>query len=102
MASHMCHEANAESTFSLSGSLSNSNTHTDPSFLSTMVRINKNKVFFNPTSEMIFKAYRSKVGNVPDEDAELQCETEGGDEEGGAESDGSDEGAEGEGSGEEE
>ena len=51
---------------------------------------------------MVFKAYRSKFGNVPDEDTELQYETEGGDEEGGAESDGSDEGAEGEGSGEEE
>ena len=102
MASHMCHEANAESTFSLSGSLSNSNTHTDPSFLSTMVRINKNKVFFNPTSEMVFKAYKRKFGNVPDENTELQYETEDGVEEGGAESDGGDEGADGEGSGEEE
>ena len=67
LAAHLCHEANAESTFSLSGGLSNSNTHTDPSFLSTCVRINKNKAVCNPASKVVFEAYRSKFGKVPDE-----------------------------------
>ena len=68
LASDLSHEANAESTFSLSGSLSNSNTQTDPSFLSTCVRINKNKDVFNPESATVFKAYRHKFGRVMDED----------------------------------
>ena len=68
VSSHMCHEGNAESTFSLSGGLSNGNKHTDPAFLSTMVRINKNKHIYDPPSDIVFKAYRSKFGKVPNED----------------------------------
>ena len=68
VSSHMCHEGNAESTFSLSGGLSNGNKHTDPAFLSTMVRTNKNKHIYDPPSDIVFKAYRSKFGKVPNED----------------------------------
>ena len=54
-----CHEGNAESTFSLSGGLSKEKRHTDdPSFLSTMVRIHKNKHIYTPPAEIVFKAYR--------------------------------------------
>ena len=59
VSSHMCHEGNAESTFSLSGGLSKEKRHTDdPSFLSTMVRKHKNKHIYTPPAEIVFKAYR--------------------------------------------
>ena len=49
LAAHLPHEANAETTFSLSGSLSNENTCSNPDFMSALVRINKNKKGSNPT-----------------------------------------------------
>ena len=68
LAVHLAHEANAETTFSLSGSLSNSNKHTGPDFLSTCVRINKNKKIYNPSRDEVLKAYRSKFGKDKDEE----------------------------------
>ena len=68
LAAHLPHEANAETTFSLSGSLSSSNTHTTPEFLSTCVRINKNKKIYNPSRDEVYKAYRSKFGKSKHED----------------------------------
>ena len=53
VSSHFGHEANAETTFSLSGSLSNRNTHTSPGFLASLVRINKNRVNHDPSARDI-------------------------------------------------
>ena len=64
-ASHRAHEGNAEDTFSLSGSLSNPNTHTGPSLLSALVRINKNKSSFKPESSQLLQMYISKHKKVP-------------------------------------
>ena len=69
LAADLPHEANAESTFSLSGSLSHKNTHTSPGVLSTYVRINKNRKIYNPSWKETFKAYRTKFGTVKGEDA---------------------------------
>jgi hypothetical protein len=66
LAADLPHEANAESTFSLSGSLSNDNKCSRPDALSTFVRINKNKAIFKPTPEATYTAYRSKFGKVCD------------------------------------
>ena len=54
----------------MSGSLSSSNTHMTPEFLSTCVRINKNRkiYMYDPSRDEIFKAYRSKFGKVKNED----------------------------------
>ena len=42
-----------------------------------MVRINKNKALCNPTSDVVFKAYRSKYGKLADEDEpELDSDAE--------------------------
>jgi hypothetical protein len=65
LAADLPHEGNAESTFSLSGSLSSDNTHSSPDVLSTYVRINRNRSVYNPRWEEVFKAYRSKFGKVP-------------------------------------
>jgi len=64
LAADLPHEANAESTFSLSGRLSSDNTHTSPGGLSTFVRINKNRAVYEPKREETFKAYRQKFGQV--------------------------------------
>ena len=58
------HEVNAESTFSLSGSISSYNKCSRPDALSTFVRINKNKPTCKPSRDETFKAYRSKFGKV--------------------------------------
>ena len=64
-ASHRPHEGNAEDTFSLSGRLSNRNTHTNPSFLSTLVRINKNKKSKKPNEKECLTAYKLKHTTLP-------------------------------------
>ena len=64
LAADLPHEGNAESTFSLSGSLSSDNKCSGPSALSTLVRINRNKAVCHPTRDATFKAYRSKFGKV--------------------------------------
>ena len=77
-ASHRPHEGNAEETFSLSGRLSSDNTHTDPSFLSTLVRINKNKSSLKPTAKMIGESYKRKYRKFPSlgDDVSDQSESE--------------------------
>ncbi|KAL1500555.1 hypothetical protein AB1Y20_013210 [Prymnesium parvum] len=65
VASHRGNEANAEDTFSLSGSLSNRNTHTQPGFLATLVRINKNRRVSEPTWKAILSAYKHKHRKLP-------------------------------------
>lgn len=65
VASHRGNEANAENTFSLSGSLSNTNTHTQPGFLSTLVKINKNKALYNPKLKAVLGAYKTKYNKLP-------------------------------------
>ena len=52
----------------MSGRLSNQNTHSEPSFLSTCVRINKNKAVVNPPWKKVLKAYKSKYGKVENEE----------------------------------
>ena len=56
----MPHEGNSENTFSLSGTLSNENTHTQPDHLSRMVRINKNKGVCKPTHQVLRKKYHGR------------------------------------------
>ena len=67
----MPHEGNSENTFSLSGKLSNPNTHTGPDFLSRLVRMNKNKVAHKPTTKRLRALYRSRYGHS--EDGEEVC-----------------------------
>ena len=64
MNSHISSEANAESTFSLSGKLSNNNRQTDSDNLSCLVRIESNRKNYTPSSDEVFKAYKSKFGNT--------------------------------------
>ena len=63
---HLAHEGNAEETFSLSGKLSNDNTHTQPGFLATLVRINKNRSRCDPSASDILKGYKKKYGKLPE------------------------------------
>ena len=65
VSSHRPHEGNAETTFSLSGRLSSPNTHTSSSYLSILVRINKNKVSKNPLANEILPAYKRKYHKLP-------------------------------------
>ena len=65
VSSHVAHEGNAEETFSLSGRLSNDNTLTQPGFLATLVRINKNRHLYNPTWNAILGAYKRKHRKLP-------------------------------------
>lgn len=71
---HISHEANVESTFSLSGSLSHENTHTGFDFLSKATRIQRNKNNHMPSPKAIWEEYLSKfnkedVGNNAKVDA---------------------------------
>ena len=65
VSSHLAHEGNAEETFSLSGRLSNDNTHTQPGFLATLVRINKNRRLHNPSWKEIMGLYKRKYHKLP-------------------------------------
>jgi hypothetical protein len=65
VSSHLAHEGNAEETFSLSGRLSNSNTHTLPGFLATLVRINKNRSLCDPSWKEILGGYKRKHRKLP-------------------------------------
>ena len=82
VSSHLAHEGNAEETFSLSGKLSNDNTHTQPGFLATLVRINKNRSRCDPSASDILKGYKKKYGKLPElgedvvPDAEAEPEAE--------------------------
>ena len=84
VSSHLAHEGNAEETFSLSGKLSNDNTHTQPGFLATLVRINKNRSRCDPSAPAILKGYKAKYGKlpelgedvVPDADGEAEAEAQ--------------------------
>ena len=58
-------QGNAEETFSLSGRLSNDNTKTQPGFLATLVRINKNRPLHNPPWNAILAAYKRKYHKLP-------------------------------------
>mmetsp|Transcript_37737 Transcript_37737/g.91788 ORF Transcript_37737/g.91788 Transcript_37737/m.91788 type:complete len:247 (-) Transcript_37737:163-903(-) len=78
---HISHEANAEDTFSLSGSLSNDNTHTCPGFLSRLTRMQRNKTRYMPSAAKILEKYKEKfrqprlgedVAEAPSEDDEYQ------------------------------
>ena len=88
VSSHVAHEGNAEETFSLSGRLSNDNTHTQPGFLATLVRINKNRGLYNPSWNEIMAAYKRKHHKLPtlgddvtdDEDASQDEESDCSDE----------------------
>lgn len=60
VAVHVPTEANAEDTFSLSGSLSSNNTHTLVSSLSTLTRIQRNKAQYNPSVACILEKYKQK------------------------------------------
>ena len=71
----MPHEGNSENTFSLSGSLSNSNTHTAPEFLSQCVRINKNKAAFQPTVKRLRSVYSARFA-ATDEGEEVNSESD--------------------------
>lgn len=62
---HLAHEGNAEETFSLSGTLSNPNTKTDPGFLSKVVRVNQNRHCCSPKPNDILKAYKRKYKKLP-------------------------------------
>jgi hypothetical protein len=57
---HIGHEGNAEDTFSLSGSLSNENTHTAISFLSRLTRIQRNKARYTPPVSKVLDRYLTK------------------------------------------
>lgn len=57
---HIPHEANAETTFSLSGSLSCDNTHTGVDFLSHLTRIARNKKIYKPPALVVLKKYLQK------------------------------------------
>ena len=72
----MPHEGNSENTFSLSGKLSNGNTHTEPDHLSRLVRINKNKGVCKPTHELLRRKYRMKFAASP-EGEDVQSESDG-------------------------
>lgn len=63
---HIGHEANAEDTFSLSGSLSNENTHTGINFLSRLTRIRKNKKRFTPATYDVLNKYLDKFSKPKD------------------------------------
>ena len=82
VSSHLAHEGNAEETFSLSGKLSNDNTHTQPGFLATLVRINKNRNRCDPSAPAILKGYKAKYGKLPElgedvvPDADVEAEAE--------------------------
>ena len=83
VSSHLAHEANAEDTFSLSGKLSNPNTHTQPGFLATLVRTNKNRAVYDPTHKEVLAAYKREYGKLPslgDDVTDDEEEDEGGDE----------------------
>ena len=82
VSSHLAHEGNAEETFSLSGKLSDRNGKTDPGFLSTITRVNKNRSRFDPSAELVLKAYKKKHRKVPTladdfTDVESEAESEG-------------------------
>lgn len=62
---HIGAEANAETTFSLSGSLSNPNTKTNPHFLSLMTRAKKNRACLDPPASKVLEKYLAKY-RVPD------------------------------------
>ena len=90
MSSHLAHEGNAEETFSLGGNLSNSNTHTQPGFLATLVRIKKNRALSDPGWKQILASYKRKYRKVPT--LADDCTDDEGDD-----ADGEDSGSEGEG-----
>jgi len=74
---HIAHEANAENTFSLSGSLSNENTHTGSCFLSRSTRIQSNKCRLKPDPKLVLKRYLAKYRKpTPGEDVEDVAEAE--------------------------
>lgn len=82
---HIGHEANAEDTFSLSGSLSNENGHTGIDFLSRLTRIQKNKERYKPLSKAVLDKYLGKfskpkegedVEDVPESDNEGSSDEE--------------------------
>ena len=77
VSSHMPHEGNSEETFSLSGSLSSDNTHTDPTFLSELVSINKNRARCDPEAEAVLASYYTTYGKPPEEEV-IGYETETG------------------------
>ena len=88
LAAHLPHEGNAESTFSLSGSLSNDNTQTSPDFLSICTRINKNKEVCSPSRDILWKAYKHRYGKLKEDD-EFDDAPDSGSEDVAYESDGS-------------
>lgn len=57
LASHVPTEQSAEETFSLAGRLSNDNTHSDPTAMATLVRIQQNQDTCNPDDKAIWQAY---------------------------------------------
>jgi hypothetical protein len=65
VSAHLAHEGNAEETFSLGGNLSNSNTKTQPGFLATLVRINKNRKVYEPNDKDILCSYKKKFRKLP-------------------------------------
>lgn len=73
---HVCSEANAEDTFSLSGSLSNENTHTGADFLACLTRINRNKRRYKPPAQVVLNKYIVKFRECPmlgDDVTEVDC-----------------------------
>ena len=57
VSSHLCHEANTEQLFSLSGSLSDDNGKMSPDALATWTSIGSNMKIFKPTMETILQRY---------------------------------------------
>ena len=66
VSAHLAHEGNAEETFSLAGRLSHDNTHTQPGFLSALVRTNKNRSAYDPPVKAILGQYKSEYRKLPD------------------------------------
>ena len=57
VSSHLCHEANTEQLFSLSGSLSDDNGKMSPDALATWTCIGANMKIFRPSVETILQRY---------------------------------------------
>ena len=62
VSSHLCHEANTEQLFSLSGSLSDDNGKMDPESLAIWTSVGSNMKIFKPPLAAILHRYITKYG----------------------------------------
>ena len=70
VSSHLASEVNSEEDFSLSGTLSNPNSHTSPQCLSDLTKANRNRPLSDPAPAAVLEKYLKIYRKAPEQEGE--------------------------------